>query len=103
MHVYPGLNYYNTRVEGKSPIQAFWHTNYTSRFLTWAETYRSQLSVLFGAHIHRGAIKAPISEKHPNFDMTVLATPAITPFYTNNPGYTLVKYSVEKGQKSKVT
>ena len=54
--------------------------------------------VTLGSHIHKWALKAPMSKEYQYLDIKLLVTPSITPYYTNNPGYTLLE--LEKSDNS---
>lgn len=81
------MNYY---VENGNPVQEFWFQNYTSRFLDIIYAHQDKVIYCLGSHIHRVAIKAPLSTNHTGLSLKIFASPSISPVYDNNPGYTFL-------------
>lgn len=51
-HVWPGCNFYEYQ-------ECFWVQPYLDQFLTLLVTYKSQIIILLGAHIHHIEVMAP--------------------------------------------
>jgi len=70
-------------------------------YVEWAEKYKEQIIINLGSHIHKIAVKAPVSEAYPETSLLVMATPSITPVYGNNPGFTFLNLHKQKGTNGK--
>ena len=48
--------------------------------------------ILFGlaSHIHKGAIKSPISNNVEDLNFNLIISPSVSPIYENNPAYTSI-------------
>ena len=92
MHVFPGLNYYNTYFYDEQ----FWYANYTERFITIMQRFQSDIIFGNGAHIHRAEFRDSVSSTHHNFSLPFLVTPSVSPVYMNNPGYTTLSIKDNK-------
>ena len=57
------------------------------------DTYQDQIVVILGAHIHSGEIRVPSSHLYPNLKKSVMVSPAVSPIYSNNPGYSVMDVS----------
>ena len=51
--------------------------------------------IALGAHIHHVQIMAPISQEVEGIEIVQIISPAVTPIYMNNPGYSSMKFSSE--------
>ena len=90
MHVFPGLNYYPGGSSGE-PIQVFYKDEFSKPFLGILDKHKEAMPLLLGSHVHRMAFRCPLSHDYPDLQIKVLATPSVTPVYSNNPGYTLLE------------
>ena len=58
MHIFPGLNYYN------SDYEKFWDKQFEDRFLEIIDEYKEYVILSTGAHIHKMELRAPISQTY---------------------------------------
>ena len=90
MHIFPGLNYFKKDVSS-NPIQEFWMANYTQRYLDIIYKHQDKIIYNIGSHVHRVALKAPMSSNHTDINLKIYASPSISPVYDNNPGYSFIE------------
>lgn len=67
MHIFPGLNYFRRIKNGEeqNPVQEFWWANFTKRYLQICKDFEDEILLNLGSHIHKVALKAPISHVVP--------------------------------------
>ena len=73
--------------------------------IDWIQNYHPELTqskivMILGAHIHQADIRAPISNKYSDLNIPLILTPSVSPYFDNNPGYTVL--DLELDQKTKV-
>jgi sphingomyelin phosphodiesterase acid-like 3 len=97
MHIPPGMWYYQSE-------EVFWKNQSQNAFLNILSKYQNNLSFLLAAHIHSGEIRAPISTEVVDLkNLTIMMTPAVSPLFKNNPGYSILKYSDEDVTRYEIT
>ena len=85
MHIFPGLNYYN------SDYEKFWDKQFEDRFLKIIDDYKEYVILSTGAHIHKMELRASISQVHPQLGFPQIASLSVTPVYNNNPSHSSFK------------
>ena len=100
MHIFPGLNYFRRIKDGNEvdPIQEFWYQNYTQNYLQICKDFEDDILLNLGSHIHKVALKAPVSHLVPRLKLTVFASPSVSPIYLNNPGYSFIELEQRKAE-----
>jgi hypothetical protein len=85
--------------------------NFTQEFLNITYLHQDKIIYNIGSHVHRVALKAPMSSNHTyinhtdsdgkitdqikDFDLKIYASPSISPVYYNNPGYSFLHLDEE--------
>ena len=93
MHIPPALFFFKE-------VEDFWIAEYKETLLELLNKYQSKIVMILGAHIHQADIRAPISNKYPDLNIPLILTPSVSPYFDNNPGYTVL--DLELDQKTKV-
>jgi hypothetical protein len=89
MHIPPGINFY-PHDAASNPIQQFWDQGEALRYLKLVKKYEEHIFFNLASHIHRGKFMAPISNQVKDLELTIIITPAVSPVYDNNPGYSVL-------------
>lgn len=93
MHIPPALFFFKE-------VEDFWIAEYKETLLELLNKYQSKIVMILGAHIHQADIRAPISNKYSDLNIPLILTPSVSPYFDNNPGYTVL--DLELDQKTKV-
>lgn len=83
MHIPPGQWY-------QTSDRAYWKDQYMQTYLEIFAKYQQRIIMVLGAHAHPGEIRAPLSERYPELNLTILMTPCVAPLGLLNPGYTVI-------------
>ena len=54
--------------------------------------YKSRILMILGAHAHPAEIRAPVSSRYPDFNVTILLTPSVTPMAFMMPAYSIIDF-----------
>lgn len=101
-HIFPGLNYFpktNDKTGKHTFLEQFYYDEFIERYLSLVNEHKDKIISMFGAHIHRKGVKAPLSNTHPDLDLKIIITPSVCPVYKNNPAYTLAKFGKSENNK----
>ena len=98
MHCFPGLFTVNGQVE------TFWNPDYIHRFSTLT-AHTPQPLLLLGAHVHFADIRAPRFSNGGDggSDALLVISPAVSPIFGNNPGYSVVELLGDAAGRSTYT
>ena len=86
-HIAPGLHYANRQ-------ETFWKYDYQHKYLDVFEKYHDKIILMIAGHIHTSDIRLPKSKNHTNLQIPILFAPSPTAMYFNNPGYTMLEFTV---------
>jgi len=65
--------------------------------------YEKNIVFNLASHIHRGKILAPVSTQVPDLNLVMVVTPAFSPVYNNNPGFSIIDVVKVEDSKSSST
>lgn len=101
MHIPPGMDAFSS-AKGKSCNKAvpFWMDRYATRFSALMQSYSDIVQLVFAGHTHMDDFRvletdAPL--------LAVKITPAVSPIFGNNPGFTILSYDVRTAAVSDLT
>lgn len=72
-----------------------------TKYLTLMKQYEKNIFMHVASHIHRGMISAPVSNIVDHLNLKVIVSPAVSPVYNNNPGYSHMIISPRTLKKKK--
>jgi sphingomyelin phosphodiesterase acid-like 3 len=89
MHIPPGFNPYASTPEAPVP---FWTDVWRDRFLALAAAYAPVLVAGYSGHTHMDDFRILSGPSGP--DLAIRITPSVTPFFLNNPSFSVMRYSL---------
>ena len=69
-----------------------WKDQYMDSYLRLLNLYKSRIIIILGGHVHTAEIDAPVSSRYPDFNVTILLTPSITPGGFMMPSYSIIDF-----------
>jgi hypothetical protein len=83
MHIPPG-HWFQTGEE------IYWKDKYMNTYLGVFAKYQSRILLMMSAHAHPGEVRAPISSRYPDLNLTILMNPSVSPIGLMMPSYTIL-------------
>ena len=71
-------------------------------YLRVMNQYKSRILMILGAHAHPAEIRAPVSSRYPEFNVTILLTPSVTPMAFMMPAYSIIDFKKSAGSSKPV-
>ena len=100
MHIPPGMDAYNSsHGQCETPV-VFWQARYLTQFNTLMSTYSDVVQLALAGHIHRDDFR--VSTAYPP-SLPLRITPSVSPIYDNNPGFSVMTYSLTTASVSDIT
>jgi hypothetical protein len=65
-------------------------------YLKIFHTYQGRILFFLGAHVHTCEIRSPITSNLTNANMSIFLAPSVSPYHSNNPGYSIMDLTVTK-------
>ncbi|MBV8486536.1 MAG: metallophosphoesterase [Verrucomicrobia bacterium] len=102
MHIPPGIDSYKSAHTGAGKAATeFWQTKFFTQFLDLMKTYASTVQIALAGHTHMDDFRvlSPGGNASP---VAFRITPAISPIFGNNPGFSVLEYQVGTGEVSDI-
>ncbi len=105
MHIPPGMDAYSSsHVQCQSPVP-FWQAKYAARFSALMSAYSGVVQMAFAGHTHMDDFRVSLANP-PSLDLPSLPlriTPSVSPVFRNDPGFSVVTYSLTTASVSDIT
>jgi len=103
MHIPPGIDSYKSAHAGAGKAATeFWQSHYFTQFLDLMKTYGSIVQIALSGHTHMDDFRV-LSPGDSASPIAFRITPAISPIFGNNPGFSVLQYQVSTGEVSDIT
>lgn len=76
--------------------KTLWKDEYMETYMRVLNNYKSRILMILGAHAHPAEIRAPVSSRYPDFNVTILLTPSVTPMAIMMPAYSIIDFKKEQ-------
>jgi sphingomyelin phosphodiesterase acid-like 3 len=98
MHIPPGIDSYKSAHAGaeKAAIE-FWQGQFFTQFLDLMKTYGSTVQIALAGHTHMDDFRV-LSPDGSASPIAFRITPAISPIFGNNPGFSVLQYQFSTGE-----
>jgi hypothetical protein len=70
-------------------------------YLRVMNQYKSRILMILGAHAHPAEIRAPVSSRYPDFNVTIMLTPSVTPMAFMMPAYSIIDFKKSSSSSNK--
>jgi sphingomyelin phosphodiesterase acid-like 3 len=98
MHIPPGIDSYKSAHNGAGKAATeFWQTKFFTQFLDLMKTYGSIVQIALAGHTHMDDFRV-LSPGGSAAPVAFRITPAISPIFGNNPGFSVLQYQVSTGE-----
>jgi sphingomyelin phosphodiesterase acid-like 3 len=102
MHIPPGIDSYKSAHAGAGKAATeFWQTQFFTQFLDLMSTYGSIVQIALAGHTHMDDFRV-LSPGGSASPVAFRITPAISPIFGNNPGFSVLEYQVGTGEVSDI-
>jgi predicted phosphodiesterase len=98
MHIPPGIDSYKSAHAGAGKAATeFWQSQFFTQFLDLMKTYGSTVQIALAGHTHMDDFRV-LSPDGSASPIAFRITPAISPIFGNNPGFSVLQYQVRTGE-----
>jgi hypothetical protein len=98
MHIPPGIDSYKSAHAGAGKAATeFWQSQFFTQFLDLMKTYGSTVQIALAGHTHMDDFRV-LSPDGSASPIAFRITPAISPIFGNNPGFSVLQYQVSTGE-----
>jgi sphingomyelin phosphodiesterase acid-like 3 len=102
MHIPPGIDSYKSAHAGAGKAATeFWQSHFFTQFVDLMKTYGSIVQIALAGHTHMDDFRV-LSPGDNTSPIAFRITPAISPIFGNNPGFSVLQYQVGSGQVSDI-
>jgi sphingomyelin phosphodiesterase acid-like 3 len=102
MHIPPGIDSYKSAHAGAGKAGTeFWQSHFFTQFLDLMKTYGSIVQIALAGHTHMDDFRV-LSPGDRTSPIAFRITPAISPIFGNNPGFSVLQYQVGTGEVSDI-
>jgi sphingomyelin phosphodiesterase acid-like 3 len=102
MHIPPGIDSYKSAHAGAGKAGTeFWQSHFFTQFLDLMKTYGSIAQIALAGHTHMDDFRV-LSPGDSTSPIAFRITPAISPIFGNNPGFSVLQYQVGTGDVSDI-
>jgi sphingomyelin phosphodiesterase acid-like 3 len=102
MHIPPGIDSYKSAHAGTGKAATeFWQSQFFTKFLDLMSTYGSIVQIALAGHTHMDDFRV-LSPGGSASPVAFRITPAISPIFGNNPGFSVLEYQVGTGEVSDI-
>src|ERR1700751_1615628 len=102
MHIPPGIDSYKSAHAGAGKAGTeFWQSHFFTQFLDLMKTYGSIAQIALAGHTHMDDFRV-LSPGDSTSPIAFRITPAISPIFGNNPGFSVLQYQVGSGEVSDI-
>jgi sphingomyelin phosphodiesterase acid-like 3 len=102
MHIPPGIDSYKSAHAGTGKAATeFWQSHFFIQFLDLMKTYGSIVQIALAGHTHMDDFRV-LSPGDSASPIAFRITPAISPIFGNNPGFSVLQYQVGSGEVSDI-
>jgi len=100
MHIPPGINPFSSQGQSCENAVPFWQDQYSQRFSDLMYTYADVVQLAFAGHTHMDDFRVSVSDT-PSLPLRI--TPAVSPLFDNNPGFSVLSYDLKTAAVSDFT
>ena len=102
MHIPPGIDSYKSAHAGAGKAATeFWQSQFFTQFLDLMKTYGSIVQIALAGHTHMDDFRV-LSPGGTASPVAFRITPAISPIFGNNPGFSVLQYQTGTGEVSDI-
>ena len=102
MHIPPGIDSYkSSHAAGGKAATEFWQSHFFAQFLDLMKTYGSIVQIALAGHTHMDDFRV-LSPGGSASPIVFRITPAISPIFGNNPGFSVLQYEMGTGDVSDI-
>jgi sphingomyelin phosphodiesterase acid-like 3 len=102
MHIPPGIDSYKSAHAGAGKAGTeFWQSHFFTQFLDLMKTYGGIAQIALAGHTHMDDFRV-LSPGDSTSPIAFRITPAISPIFGNNPGFSVLQYQVGTGDVSDI-
>jgi sphingomyelin phosphodiesterase acid-like 3 len=102
MHIPPGIDSYKSaHAGGGKAATEFWQSQFFTQFLNLMKTYGSVVQIALAGHTHMDDFRV-LSPGGSASPVAFRITPAISPIFGNNPGFSVLQYQTSTGEVSDI-
>ena len=102
MHIPPGIDSYKSAHTGAGkPATEFWQTKFFTQFIDLMKTYGGIVQIALAGHTHMDDFRV-LSPGGSASPVAFRITPAISPIFGNNPGFSVLEYQAGTGEVSDI-
>jgi sphingomyelin phosphodiesterase acid-like 3 len=102
MHIPPGIDSYKSAHAGAGKAATeFWQSQFFTQFLDLMKTYGSIVQIALAGHTHMDDFRV-LSPGGTASPVAFRITPAVSPIFGNNPGFSVLQYQIGTGEVSDI-